>query len=439
MLYRNKGIISWLFKIKNKKEVSKTQSVFDADYYLDIYKDVMNSGMDPLIHYLKYGKNEGRIPCSASHFLTANNRIDIVTSSKNIDLAKKLKTVLTNSEIECEILPDSINEFRDHCYIFITEKCFGILPSIYIVYQTKKIQPDFKERDAQYFEFLKRSYAIFESDSFNIKQLFEYVELKRKVYYFEVSGGRVSNVTEECYCFNRFLLANDGISFETFYNRCANYIQFDTNRVCLSLPESVNRRESFNIKNKYGFVYFPAIRHSKNWIGCAMSYKFIMKRAKDLGMKNIAVVEDDVLFPDSFLNGMNITEEFLEKEKRWDLFTGLISNMTDEYIILDKKEYRGMTYAQVNKSVGMVFNIYNHTIFPILESWDPSLGGEDDNTIDRFMEKKNLIIYCAYPFLVNQDESIESTIWQSDNKTLYSKMIEDSQSKFDELINNYEK
>jgi O-antigen biosynthesis protein len=35
---------------------------FDADWYLSSYKDVAGSGMDPAIHYLEYGAQEGRDP-----------------------------------------------------------------------------------------------------------------------------------------------------------------------------------------------------------------------------------------------------------------------------------------------------------------------------------------------------------------------------------------
>lgn len=35
---------------------------FDSGWYLDEYPDVKKSGMNPLVHYIKYGKNEGRLP-----------------------------------------------------------------------------------------------------------------------------------------------------------------------------------------------------------------------------------------------------------------------------------------------------------------------------------------------------------------------------------------
>ena len=38
----------------------KQKGLFDEQAYLDRYPDVVDSGMNPLVHYLKHGMNEGR-------------------------------------------------------------------------------------------------------------------------------------------------------------------------------------------------------------------------------------------------------------------------------------------------------------------------------------------------------------------------------------------
>lgn len=48
----------------NDSEILKTiKNHFDAAWYLFHYPDVKASGIDPLLHYLKYGIYEGRFPC----------------------------------------------------------------------------------------------------------------------------------------------------------------------------------------------------------------------------------------------------------------------------------------------------------------------------------------------------------------------------------------
>ena len=36
--------------------------LFDREYYLTLYKDVAETGIDPLVHYVHYGDDEGRWP-----------------------------------------------------------------------------------------------------------------------------------------------------------------------------------------------------------------------------------------------------------------------------------------------------------------------------------------------------------------------------------------
>src|SRR5690606_39646281 len=51
---------------------------FDPDWYLGQYRDVAESGMDPVIHYLDHGASEGRDPgpgFSTSYYLEVNRDV----------------------------------------------------------------------------------------------------------------------------------------------------------------------------------------------------------------------------------------------------------------------------------------------------------------------------------------------------------------------------
>jgi len=57
------------------REISEAAPHFDAEFYLARYGDVVESGMNPLEHYMYYGWHEGRDPCaqfSTSFYLSAN-------------------------------------------------------------------------------------------------------------------------------------------------------------------------------------------------------------------------------------------------------------------------------------------------------------------------------------------------------------------------------
>jgi O-antigen biosynthesis protein len=56
------GIDAIVRPSSSKLAVLRKSIYFDADWYLSTYKDVASSGMDPAIHYIEYGAQEGRDP-----------------------------------------------------------------------------------------------------------------------------------------------------------------------------------------------------------------------------------------------------------------------------------------------------------------------------------------------------------------------------------------
>ncbi|MCA0403592.1 MAG: glycosyltransferase [Proteobacteria bacterium] len=75
-------------KWKDKKAIAigKKSSFFDREWYLNTYEDVKDAGVDPLIHYVKYGIYEGREP--APYFSTKDYL------SNNPDIKKHLNPLV---------------------------------------------------------------------------------------------------------------------------------------------------------------------------------------------------------------------------------------------------------------------------------------------------------------------------------------------------------
>lgn len=232
--------------------------------------------------------------------------------------------------------------------------------------------------------------------------------------------------------FMRFLLAHDRIDFDTFYRMAGDYVQLDTDRLCLNLPESTQRRRVFDRDNHYGFSCVPGLRHLRGWIGCGMSYKMMIKRAQDLGMERVMICEDDVIFPEDFETRLAEIEAYLASCKRWDLFSGVMADLGN---IKVKSVVRrsDRTYAEINKVVSTVFNIYHRDMFPTLSNWDASNRNEVQNTIDRYLEDKKLSVHVQIPFLVGHKEELNSTIWECSNLR-YKQMIENSETALRRLI-----
>ena len=237
------------------------------------------------------------------------------------------------------------------------------------------------------------------------------------------------------YFFYRYLLANDWIRFDRFYELAGGFVNFDGNRVCLSLPESVDRREEFDRENRYGFEVFPGLRHTRGWTGCGLSYKFIMKKAQEQHLKNIVVCEDDVLFPDGFEERWKKCMQYLSEHTEWNIFQGLMSDV-GEVKISEVNRENGETFVHLDRMISTVFNLYDESVYPSLIAWDETNDDVYSNTIDRALEAMHLNIITTVPFLVGHKEDLSSEIWGFQN-TEYNDMIARSSEKLVKLVEEY--
>ena len=226
------------------------------------------------------------------------------------------------------------------------------------------------------------------------------------------------------YYFQRFLLATDHIDFDTFYDIAGHNIEFKTDYVCLGLPESTERRKDFEKDNKTGFQYFPGLRHSAGWIGCGLSYKFILRKAYEQKFKNITVCEDDVEFLDGWKARFDQIHEHLEsQQKDWDIFSGLIANLHADTNIRAIEKFDEFELIHIDKMTSTVLNTYNASVFPKVIKWDENFRDPYKNTIDRFIENQsNIDVITTAPFLVGHKEELMSTLWGFQNSQ-YTDMI----------------
>ena len=239
------------------------------------------------------------------------------------------------------------------------------------------------------------------------------------------------------YYFFRFLLSVGSIDFDEFYCLAGGNIKFQGNKICLGLPESTERKTAFEQDNKFGFEYFPGLRHPIGWIGCGLSYKFIMKKAMEQKLPQLTVCEDDVLFPDSFQERfLNISKYLQEHQEEWHLFSGLLADLSDVKI-KGIVNYNDEKLVYINKMVSMVFNVYNQSFYQYFLEWDEKDKDNKVITIDRFLERqKNLKIVTTSPFLVGHKEELYSILWGFKN-TSYNDKIQKSNDLLRDKTNEY--
>lgn len=220
--------------------------------------------------------------------------------------------------------------------------------------------------------------------------------------------------------FMRFLLSVDAINFDEFYRVAGKNITFESDFVCLGLPESSDRRQSF-LNEKIDYIhYFPGLRHQIGWVGCALSYKFIMQKSKEQGFKKITVCEDDVEFLDGweerYSNALSYLEHLNDQGINWDIFAGLIAEINEKTEVSNLAQWKETEYVHINKMVSMVFNVYSGSFFDRLINWDEKNRHQETNQIDRYVEGvSSLQVVTTLPYIVGHKEEQVSTLWGRKN------------------------
>ncbi len=238
--------------------------------------------------------------------------------------------------------------------------------------------------------------------------------------------------------FQRFLLATENIDFDTFYRLAGHNVRFEGDFLCLGLPESVERRKGFMADNRYGIQYFPGLRHELGWVGCGMSYKFIMRKAKEQRLPHITVCEDDVEFLEGWEDKYRTVKAHLvEHAGGWDVFSGFIADLHDNTRVLDMTEVGELEIVHIDHMVSAVLNVYNAGFYDAILRWDETDHDVHTNAIDRYMENQEHIrVFTVHPFLVGHKEEQHSTLWGFQNSR-YNALIVESTRKLEERIDRY--
>ena len=241
------------------------------------------------------------------------------------------------------------------------------------------------------------------------------------------------------YFFYRFLLATDNIGFDDFWNVAGHKVILPSDKVCLHLPEDVVRTTDFSNDNHYDFSFFAGLRHTQGWIGCAMSYKFMIMLARQQGLSKVTICEDDVEFPPDFASKWQEIQRYLDdRVLDWDVFSGLLAHLSDEANVSNVHSTHVLQYVTIDRLISMVFNVYNRQMYDVIAQWDSTNHDVQTNTIDRYLEAYKLKIITTSPFLVGHKEDLQSTIWGFQN-TQYRDLIANSSKLLKAKILEHEK
>ena len=177
-----------------------------------------------------------------------------------------------------------------------------------------------------------------------------------------------NDINASSHYLGRALLANGLISFEQLIQANPPHNP-NTSIIALGLPETYQRYDHFRLMHK-SISLFTGLRHSMGWKGCALSYKFMCYSALGKGLRQIEICEDDVELNEDFLQNWQIVKTFLadyERENVWDVFSGLMADVSDQAKILDVIDYKGIKFVVLDKMISMVYNIYIKALWSLLQ------------------------------------------------------------------------
>ncbi|MFK3666662.1 methyltransferase type 11 [Ochrobactrum teleogrylli] len=231
------------------------------------------------------------------------------------------------------------------------------------------------------------------------------------------------------FMFDRFLVAIGAVPADAIL-QSPIYLPSESDFFVLSLPETIERRRAIERTRPDNSVIFDGVRHALGWIGCGSSFNMLARHALGRNQERMLVIEDDVLLPPKFDETVvEILGYLIDRKEPWDIFSGLMADVHPEASVISVDLVNGRKYVTIDKMTSTVFNIYNRSAMKMLSEWNPLDTDSVNNTIDRYIEKKNnLRVVVSLPFIVGHKEDATSTLWGFENAT-YAPMIVEAQRK----------
>lgn len=161
--------------------------------------------------------------------------------------------------------------------------------------------------------------------------------------------------------------------------------------------------KQFSNCENINIIFMEAIEHKPGSIGCFLSHQKCVEHAKNIGLKQIIVIEDDCLIRPDFYKRLRHIYDYLYHKDDWNLFLGGI-HKTKQNNIIKKLDFDKETIYEVDYGSCFHMVIYNHTFYDKLLDHDPIT--DELNVVDVIWhEKYRLNALTCYPFLAYQKPS----------------------------------
>ncbi len=196
----------------------------------------------------------------------------------------------------------------------------------------------------------------------------------------------------------------------------------------INLEERTDRWEKIQKTfSQFNLIRFNAIKHNKGSIGCFKSHMEIIKMAKDKGLKNVFVIEDDCIpfipiysyidnkpiqnyteiqkeIESNFASRICKVKEYLDSNDSWDIYLGGSNKISHEDIIT-KINYKTENFVMTKKGFMAHMICYNSKVYDFyLENYNNS-----HIPIDALWHG-NLNALVSVPFISGQDDGFSNIV-----------------------------
>lgn len=191
-------------------------------------------------------------------------------------------------------------------------------------------------------------------------------------------------------------------------------------RLCITLPETPSRREAFVAENPAGFHPVSGLR-MPGWAGAAVTYRQVARALRANDCEAAMICQDDMQPGQNFLSRLAAIEDYWPQSGA-DMFAGLVTDVDESFTLRKVVTHKGVTFLHLNKSVGLVCNLFGERALERLTAWKAG-----SLTIDRYMASApDFEVITCLPFLVRHRNDLRSTIWRFGNAR-YDTLISQSE------------
>ena len=232
------------------------------------------------------------------------------------------------------------------------------------------------------------------------------------------------------FMFDRFLVGEGFLPEKCAYD--LEVVEHDSSEmIAISMPETAERRKFFveNMVNfPIRFVIFDGMRSRPGIINRSLSHSVLASRALINGLSRLTIMEDDVLFPNDFLQKWRIVSRFLDlRSGEWDAFSGVIAELTPNVTVIWAVEFEGIIFALIDEMASTVFNVYSDRGMRMLSSWNPETTQGVASNVNRHIRgQERLRVIVTYPYFVERRKDALSTVAASHND-VYWRSIREAQ------------